>query len=88
MKEGTWGVSGNVSQRTVDLELVLTMQEEILRAIPEKSLKSKKSYLLKIRPGKIDKRHILPKLSLEIPNIADPQEILSALPAGGLSIIK
>ncbi len=85
MKPGTWGVKGKVERKTVFLELVLTKQEGILRAVPEITAKK---YLLKIKPGKIDKRDMLLKLQVVMPEHFSPEEILSALPAGGIAIAK
>ncbi len=88
MKTGTWGVNGKVKKFKVTLELVLTRQDDVLRAVPEKSVK-KKHILLKIAPGKIDKRQMIVKLSMELgdDNINE-QELIAALPAGGIRIIK
>src|SRR3989338_2830886 len=48
MNQGTWGIKASPKEIKVKLELVLTVQEEILRAVPEISVKSKKDILLKI----------------------------------------
>lgn len=56
MKTGTWGVNGKIERKTVDLELVLTTQKKVLRAVPETTVK-KNEILLRIKPGKIDKRN-------------------------------
>jgi hypothetical protein len=85
MKTGTWGVLGKAQKKTVALELVLTKQNNKLRAVPEKAAKS---FFLKIIPGKIDKTQMLVKLQVEIPESFSEQEFLSALPSGGISIRK
>ena len=88
MKAGTWGVNGTVAEIDAPLELVLTVQQGILRAVPEKSVKAKKNILRKLLPGKIDKSDIVPKLVIELEGAFSQAEILSALPAGGLRVLK
>jgi len=85
MKPGTWGVKGKVERKIAHLELVLAKQEGKLRAIPEITVKKS---LLKIKPGKIDKREMLPKLQVEMHEHFSQEEVLSALPAGGISIVR
>lgn len=85
MKTGTWGVLGDVETVAVPLELYLTRQEKILRAVPERSADQK---LLKILPGKIKKEDIIAKIQLEINKQLKQDELLSALPAGGIRIEK
>jgi len=87
MKQGTWGVKGAIQRKVVELGLVLTIQEGKLRAIPEIGAK-KKDILLKIKPGKTDKQAMLPKFHVILPDGFNQEEILSALPAGGVSILK
>lgn len=86
MKTGTWGVKGKIGKKTVPLELVLTKQNEKLRAVPEKTVKNKKDIFLKIIPGKVDKSQMLPKLQVEMAEHVNQEELLSALPAGGVAI--
>ena len=88
MKTGTWGVAGETDEVEIKLELVLTRQDGILRAIPEKSVKDKKQILLKISPGNIEKKDMPAKLDLELSNSFSQEEILSALPTGGFRIIR
>ncbi|MDP1695334.1 MAG: NFACT RNA binding domain-containing protein [archaeon] len=88
MKSGTWGVIGKIKHRKVELKLVLAKQKDILRAIPEIAIKDKREILLKIMPGKISKEDMLSKLKLEIEGNFSNEEILSALPAGGVAISK
>jgi hypothetical protein len=85
MKTGTWGVKEKIKSISVSLNLVITKQNDKLRAVPEKSAKSK---LLKIAPGKTDKKKMLTKLQVLLPNSFSQEELLSALPAGGLRILK
>lgn len=87
MKSGTWGVNGAIQRKVVELSLVLTMQEGKLRAVPEKTVK-KKAVLLKVKPGNIDKQKMLPKFHILLPDGVTTEAILSALPAGGVSIVK
>lgn len=88
MKAGTWSVSERIDEFNVSLNLVLTKQKGILRAVPENTVKNKKDILLKVAPGKIDKLIMLPKLIIELEEKFTEAEILSALPAGGIRIIK
>jgi len=87
MKVGTWGIEGKVERKTVELELVLTKQNKVLRAVPEKTVK-KKDVLLKIRPGKNDKTLMLAKFQMEIAKPFTQEELLSALPPGGVMIVR
>lgn len=86
MKIGTWGVKGEVKRINVSLELALTKQKGKLRAVPEKS--AKKNILLKIKPGKLNKKDALPKLQIEISESLNHDELLSALPTGGIAILR
>jgi len=88
MKPGTWGVRNKIERMSVPLELVLTKQENVLRAVPEKSVKLKKDILLKISPGKIDKTLMLPKFQLSLKIPFSQEELIVALPAGGVRINK
>lgn len=83
MKIGSWGIKGNVKRREVYLELVLAKQDGKLRAVPELTTKK---YLLKVKPGRLDKKNMLLKLQIEMHDHYSPKEILSALPAGGIAI--
>lgn len=86
MKTGTWGVKGKVQRKKVILELALTRQKGILRAVPIPTIKYKKDIILLIKPGKIPKEEMLPKIQVEISNHLKQDELLAALPAGGVSI--
>ena len=83
MKTGTWAVSDKVEKMEVQLELVLTRQNGMLRAVPESAAKKA---MLKICPGSIDKKDALAKLELELEEPISQEEILAALPAGGFKI--
>jgi len=86
MKTGTWGLHGKIQRTTSELKLVLTRQKKILRAVPETTVKNKKEIILHIMPGKIDKSAILPKIAIETKMNFNKEELLSALPAGGIKI--
>lgn len=84
MAVGTWGVKGKVKEIIVnDLVLEVKRQNKVLRAIPLTSGRKKKVLLM---PGKIDKQDILAKLEIELNEPLSKEEVLSALPAGGISI--
>jgi len=85
LKTGTWQVKEKLSSKTVELKLVLTKQNNILRAVPEQTTKT---FLLKIKPGDIDKTDILSKIQVLLPQSKNQEEILQALPSGGISITK
>tara|TARA_Y100000310_G_scaffold314021_1_gene363014 strand:- start:703 stop:1284 length:582 start_codon:yes stop_codon:yes gene_type:complete len=88
MKVGTWGVSEKISEMKIDLKLALVKQKKVYRAVPEISAK-KSEILLKVCPGKIDKVKSLDKFKKELKDEdLDRDEILSALPAGGVRICK
>lgn len=86
MKEGTWGVKNKIKTLSAPLQLVLTMQKSKLRAVPEKAVKSKKLILLRITQGKEDKISLLKRLQEFLPKSLAKEEILSALPTGGIKI--
>ena len=86
MKTGTWAVKGHVEHKQTSLVLILTIQNKVLRAVPEQSVK-KKDKIFKIVPGNIDKSDLVFIIQKEIPNVSR-DEILSALPAGGIKIQK
>ncbi len=85
MKTGTFGVKPPIKKLTANLELVLTKQKGKLRAVPEKTV-GKSQILLKIKPGKIDKTKMLEKIRRTINVKVTDEELLSALPPGGVSI--
>ena len=88
MKIGTWSVNGKIKRENVEIKLALTKQKGILRAVPVKSVK-KKDLLVMICPGKIDKKEMVVSLALEINGDAvSKNELLSALPAGGVRVCR
>jgi len=88
MKTGTWGIKGKVETVSVHLELFLTKQKNKLRAVPEKTIKNEKEILLKIKPGKNDKIDMVAKFQMELKDKFTQEELLSALPAGGVTIVR
>jgi hypothetical protein len=86
MKLGTWGVLGKNKSIEVKLELALVEQKGKLRAVPLIN-KNENNVLFKIRPGKIpkDKLYLLVKDKL---GRFKNEDLISALPAGGLTCEK
>lgn len=84
-KTGTWHVMGKIKHQEVPLFLVLTKQKQILRAVPE-SITNKSEILLKIMPGKKDKMEMLQEIKEALKQKFTDEDILSALPAGGVEI--
>ena len=87
MKVGTWSVVGKISKKTIELKLALTRQNGILRAVPFSTVK-KADILLKVCPGKIDKKDMLAKMQMELDEDLSQEELLSALPAGGVAVCR
>ena len=88
MKTGSWRVIGDITKKDVEIELVLTKQKGVLRAVPEKSVSSKE-ILARIAPGKIDKKEAVINIALEINGgEVSKNELLAALPAGGVRIVR
>ncbi|MEK6855879.1 MAG: NFACT RNA binding domain-containing protein [Nanoarchaeota archaeon] len=85
MKSGTWGVYGKVETMSVSLELAITKQKEVLRAVPISTLK-KKDEIIKITPGNIDKNDMFAKLEIELNEPLSKEEVLSALPTGKFKV--
>ena len=88
MKPGTWGVLGNIKQMSATLSLVLTKQNSILRAVPERSVKNKNEVLGTICPGKNPKEDEVQKIYKDLEGAFTQQDISSAIPAGGLLFSK
>ena len=84
MKAGMWHVKGNVNHKNVKLELILIRQKSVLRAVP--TITSKK-FILKIVPGNIDKQDALIKIQMATSAKLDSEELVSAIPAGGIKLI-
>lgn len=88
MPLGTWGVKQKIKKTLVPVALVLTKQKSILRAVPEESASIKRDILLKIIPGKADKQSMLTKIDMALEGKFSKEEIISALPPGGVKIKK
>ncbi len=84
MKSGTWSVTGKIQTNIVNLELVLIVQEKIIRAVP-KITAEKNNILFLVYPGKVDKGESIKK---DMFNDLNKEQLLSALPAGGVSFKK
>jgi len=85
MKEGTWGVQGNIEKIKVPLQLSLVRQKGILRAVPKSAAKNP---IINISPGNIEKKDVAAKLELEIDKVFNQEELSSALPSGGFKFSK
>ncbi len=81
-KEGMWRIKGDINKIKVKLELGLVVQENTLRAVPIKSISEP---LKTIMPGNLDKERAAELLSKELLEFSK-QDLLSALPTGGIKI--
>lgn len=79
MKEGTWSVSGRVKDYNVEMKLAIVYQNEIVRAVPVSSISDNEVIALAI-PGKFDKTKV------KIPFKVNKEQLISALPAGGVKL--
>lgn len=83
MNAGSWSVKGKVKDFVVKLELVITKQNGIVRAVPKESVSENEVITFAV-PGKIDKTKVkidpLWKINME--------QLISALPAGGVRLFK
>ncbi|MEK6908629.1 MAG: NFACT RNA binding domain-containing protein [Nanoarchaeota archaeon] len=86
MKEGTWSVKGQVKNFTVDLKLAIALQNGVVRAVPEESV-SDSEIIVFVIPGKIDKAIEIKSKVNEIKDL-NKEQLLSALPAGGVKFVK
>lgn len=82
MKDGTWGVSGKVKNFIVRLELAITRQNGVIRAVPKKSVNENETIAFAF-PGKIDKT----KVKIASLGKINREELISALPAGGVKFV-
>ena len=85
MKTGSWVAKIKLGSYKIKPSLYLIKQKNILRAVPEQAIKAGKKPLAKITQGRQDKQKLLPKLKDKLKNFSD-EEILSALPSGGLTV--
>ncbi len=82
MKSGTWSVTGKIPTRVVNLKLVLIVQENFIRAVPEITAEKNKIMFV-VYPGKVDKGEVIKKNMFKDLN---KEQLLSALPAGGVDL--
>ncbi len=83
MKTGSWRVNGPVKKVSAPLQLALTVQKKVLRAVPISAAREK---LALICPGQVDKSTMLAALQLTIGDRFSAEDILGALPAGGVKL--
>jgi hypothetical protein len=83
MKAGMWKVKGQIKHMNVELKLALTKQKGVLRAVP---LMSAKKVIVSMIPGNIDKQDAAIKIELTTGDKLDMEQLVSALPAGGIKI--
>lgn len=81
MKEGMWRVHGPITHHKVPLILALTAQHKTLRAVPIES--TTKPFMV-ICPGTVDKLSMAAQLGVELGDTYTHDEIIAALPAGGV----
>lgn len=81
MKQGSWRVQGAVKRLAVPLELALVKQRGVLRAVPSESTQRA---LMRVKPGTINKRDMAAQLGVELGDSFTQDEIIAALPAGGV----
>ncbi len=84
MKSGTWSVTGKIRTEIINLELVLIVQDKIIQAVPKISAENDEIIFL-VYPGKVDKVEAIKKSMF---NELNREQLLSALPAGGVSFKK
>jgi len=85
MKLGTFGVLGKEIRRKVPMKLWLEIQEEKLRAVPNPEKK-----IISVEPGMKEKKELLVEIQKILKETYDKEfskeEIMQALPAGGITI--
>lgn len=81
MKAGMWRVKGAIQTVRVPLKLALVKQKGVLRAVPPAT--SSKA-LMTIIPGAPDKQTMAPQFEVELGNNINHDELMAALPAGGV----
>lgn len=87
MKSGTWRVKGKVKNIEVNLKLAITKQNGIVRAVPTESVDSKDLIAIAF-PGKIDKTKEIILTKIDKIKELNKDQLLSALPAGGVKLEK
>lgn len=85
MKIGTWGVKKIIERISSTLQLYLTIQKDVLRAVPVSAVK--KESILIISPGNLDKKEFILKADIISKKNLNKEQLISAIPSGGLKII-
>ena len=85
LKPGTWRVKRKIREIKSKLALVLTSQNGKLRSVPEETIKNSER-LAKVLPGDKTKEESLEIIKKKLKNKFKNEEILSALPPGGIKI--
>lgn len=85
MKTGTWAVKKRINSYQIKPKLFLVKQKDTIRAIPEQALKPNQKTFFEINQGKENKSNLLKKIKEKLKDASD-EEILSALPSGGLNV--
>jgi len=85
IKIGTWAVKKRTSSYQIKPKLFLTKQKNIIKAVPEHALKPNQKTFFEINQGKEIKSNLLKIIKEKLKDASD-EEILSALPSGGLQI--
>ncbi len=86
MPKGTFGVSGKIDHKIVELKLYLIRQKNVLRAVPVKTTKKSTKILAEVIPGKIPKEQVAQELSRKLK--VETSEIEQAIPTGNFSILR
>ncbi|MGV8142924.1 MAG: NFACT RNA binding domain-containing protein [Candidatus Pacearchaeota archaeon] len=87
MKTGTWSVKGKIQQYTVELNLAITTQDGILRAVPSIT-PNKADIIAYALPGNIDKAQAVIQTKVMAIKKLPAEQLLAALPAGGVTFKK
>lgn len=83
MKSGSWNVNGGVKDIMVNLELSITKQNGVVRAVPKETVDFKE-VIATVSPGKIDKNKAVISTKIDAIKKLNCEQLLSALPAGGV----
>ncbi len=86
MKTGTWQVSGKTSKKNVTLELAITLQDKIVRAVPVASADASE-VIAYVFPGKIEKTEAVAKTKIPALRELNKEQLIAALPAGGVNLV-
>ena len=87
MKQGTFGISGKIFKKNVELKLVLAIQKGKLRAIPPTAAEKKLAVLV---PGSLNKEKAAEKILKILKDNhgypASKDEIMRAIPADNINV--